>query len=256
MMGSKHIAQVFNKSQKSAADHPKLVKILRKVYNQFEDQDLFLTHFINCLKCALIHGERETAVNLCLDFAAKFATSFEEENEEFDTVCHPFYEGLFDFLLSHHNVRSQAVRFRVCQFINHLLEELSESASINAELFEKIYEAMLERVQDRIASVRVQAVIALQRLQDPSNKDCDVIKVRGNILSTLNILSLNIILVITKALVFHLERDPHPEVRRAVLKALGCNYFTLDFVLDRLRDVKDLVRRQAYIFVSERYGIF
>ncbi len=59
--------------------------------------------------------------------------------------------------------------------------------------------------------------------------------------------------VCIQALVFHLERDPHPEVRRAVLKALGCNYFTLEFVLERLRDVKDLVRRQAYIFISERY---
>ena len=36
---------------------------------------------------------------------------------------------------------------------------------------------MLERIQDRIASVRVQAVIALQRLQDPANKECPVIKV-------------------------------------------------------------------------------
>lgn len=51
---------------------------------------------------------------------------------------------------------------------------------------------------------------------------------------------------------FHLERDPHPEVRRAVLRALGCNYFTLDFVLARLQDVKDTVRSQAYIFISER----
>lgn len=177
MVGNKHIGQIFNKSQESAADHPKLVKLLRKVYDQFEDQDSFLEHFIICLKCALVHGERETTVNLCLDFAAKFATSFEEGNEDSDEVCHPFYEGLFEFLLSHHNVRSQAVRFRVCQFINRLLEELNESASINADLFEKIYDAMLERIQDRIASVRVQAVIALQRLQDPTNKECPVIKV-------------------------------------------------------------------------------
>ena len=60
---------------------------------------------------------------------------------------------------------------------------------------------------------------------------------------------------VSQALVFHLERDPHPEVRRAVLRALGCNYFTLDFVLQRLRDVKDSVRRQAYIFVSERVHV-
>ena len=36
---------------------------------------------------------------------------------------------------------------------------------------------MLERIQDRIACVRVQAVVAMQRLQDPTNKECPVIKV-------------------------------------------------------------------------------
>jgi condensin complex subunit 3 len=180
MVGNKHIEEIFSKSQHSIADHPKLVKNLRKVYDQIEDVDYFYQHFIKCFKCLLIHGERETAVNLCLDFAAKFATSFElgkDPEEEEDAECHPFYEKLFDFLLSHHNVKSQAVRFRVCQFINRMLEELSESACISADLFEKIYDAMLERIQDRIASVRVQAVVALQRLQDPTNKECPVIKV-------------------------------------------------------------------------------
>lgn len=254
MVGNKHIEEIFTKSQHSIADHPKLVKNLRKVYDQIEDVDSFYQHFIKCFKCLLIHGERETAVNLCLDFAAKFATSFELEKdpEEEDGECHPFYEKLFDFLLSHHNVKSQAVRFRVCQFINRMLEELNESACISAELFEKIYDAMLERIQDRIASVRVQAVIALQRLQDPTNKECPVIKVTC-VINVFTSLFKKKCFTLVQALVFHLERDPHPEVRRAVLKALGCNYFTLEFVLVRLRDVKDLVRRQAYIFISERY---
>ena len=167
------------------------------------DSSEFLEYFIDCFKYALIHGERETAVNLSLDFAAKFATTFENENARDDpeAACHPFYEGLFEFLLANHNVKGVAVRFRVCQFINRLLEELSESASINADLFEKIYDAvsfpgssfnfitfnmlinfdlafqMLERIQDRIACVRVQAVVAMQRLQDPTNKECPVIKV-------------------------------------------------------------------------------
>ena len=173
----KGIGLMFNRSQESAADHPKLVKTLKKVYNQCEDPNEFLHHFLECLKLTLIHGERETSVNLSLDFAAKFVTSFENGNEDPDAVCHPFYEGVFDFLLKNHNAKNQAVRFRVCQFINRLLDELSETASINAELFEKIYDTMLERIQDRIASVRVQAVVALQRLQDPTNKECPVIKV-------------------------------------------------------------------------------
>lgn len=192
--------QVFNRSQQSAADHPKLIKLLKAEYEK-SDSSEFLEYFIECFKYALIHGERETAVNLCLDFAAKFATTFENENARDDpeAACHPFYEGLFEFLLANHNVKGVAVRFRVCQFINRLLEELSESASINADLFEKIYDAvrpytlfifkflnidqllscfqMLERIQDRIACVRVQAVVAMQRLQDPTNKECPVIKV-------------------------------------------------------------------------------
>merc|ERR1740128_178700 len=192
-----------------------------------------MQHFLECFKLVLIHGQRENSINLCLDFIAKFAASYEVGNEDPDESGHPFYEGLFDFLLVNHNVKSQSVRFRVCQFINRLLDQHSESASINGDLFDRIYEAMVERVQDRIASVRVQAVIALQRLQDPTNKECPVIK----------------------ALVFHLERDPHPEVRRAVLRALGCNYFTLNFVLERLQDVNDTVRSQAYTFISERVHV-
>ena len=54
-------------------------------------------------------------------------------------------------------------------------------------------------------------------------------------------------------MLFHLERDPHPEVRKAALKAIGCSYYTLTFVLSRLRDVKESVRRQTYIFISERF---
>ena len=50
--------------------------------------------------------------------------------------------------------------------------------SVNGALNNLIlYFLMLDRIQDRIASVRVQAIIALQRLQDPTNKECPVIKV-------------------------------------------------------------------------------
>lgn len=184
---AKNIGGIFSKSQLSAADHNKFIKHLKKIYDAEEDNDEFLSNFIDCLKVALVHGERENSVNLVLDFAAKFAASFEVGNENPEDSCHPFYEGLFDFLLNNHNVKSQAVRFRVCQFINRLLDELNESASINSDLFDRIYEAMLERVQDRIASVRVQAVIALQRLQDPTNKDCPVIKVKNLILLAIGI---------------------------------------------------------------------
>ena len=42
----------------------------------------------------------------------------------------------------------------------------------------RLYYGMLERLQDRVADIRAQAVTALQRLQDPKNEDCPIIKVK------------------------------------------------------------------------------
>lgn len=53
---------------------------------------------------------------------------------------------------------------------------MGEEAVIDDELYSNIYDTMLHRLQDKIPSVRVQAVLALARLQDPRNKECPVIK--------------------------------------------------------------------------------
>ena len=49
-------------------------------------------------------------------------------------------------------------------------------AEIDEELFDKIYSCMLERLKDKVPSVRVQAVHTLNRLQDPADPECPVIK--------------------------------------------------------------------------------
>lgn len=67
-----------------------------------------------------------------------------------------------------------AVRFRVCQLIYKLLVNLPENAQIDDDLFDKIHDAMLLRVTDRVPNVRIQAVLALARLQDPSDPNCPV----------------------------------------------------------------------------------
>lgn len=53
---------------------------------------------------------------------------------------------------------------------------MGEEAVIDDELYSNIYDTMLHRLQDKVPSVRVQAVLALARLQDPRNKECPVIK--------------------------------------------------------------------------------
>ena len=67
-------------------------------------------------------------------------------------------------------------RLRVCQLLNKLLKYMGEDACIDDELYNKIYDGMLERLKDKVAEIRSQAVTALQRLQDPKDDQCPIIK--------------------------------------------------------------------------------
>lgn len=82
--------------------------------------------------------------------------------------------GFFFSFFQSHVANSMAVRFRVCQLIYKLLVNLPENAQIDDDLFDKIHDAMLIRVTDRVPNVRIQAVLALARLQDPSDESCPV----------------------------------------------------------------------------------
>ena len=53
--------------------------------------------------------------------------------------------------------------------INWLLKNLGLHAEIDEVLYKKIHDNMMERMQDKVAEIRAQAVTALQRLQVCSN---------------------------------------------------------------------------------------
>ena len=62
-------------------------------------------------------------------------------------------------------VEGSQARLRICMMLNHLLKLMGEDASIDDDLYQKIFDNMLERLKDRVAEIRSQAVTALQRLQ-------------------------------------------------------------------------------------------
>lgn len=81
--------------------------------------------------------------------------------------------------------------------LNKLLNSLGEDAQIDDELYNRIYQSMLQRLKDKCPMVRIQAVTALARLQDPEDAECPVIT--GLVLCHINI-----------QLTF-VERDPPPK---------------------------------------------
>ncbi|GFG28408.1 hypothetical protein Cfor_11336 [Coptotermes formosanus] len=225
---------LFYNSQFNTTSHEKLLKKLKQEFAKLP-LEKFFEDYVSCLKTLFLIGEKHGTVERALDFAAKFCVSLydNQENEEDedgdDEDMPPFVKKVFDFLLEIHQTRNQNIRFRVCQFINKILSSLGEEASLDDNMCNRICTNMLERLQDKVPAVRAQAVMALQRLQDPTNQDCPVIK----------------------AFLFHLGADPSVAVRRSVLSCIGLSNITLPHILERTRDVKDTVRRHAYVVLTK-----
>ncbi|KAG1674342.1 Condensin complex subunit 3 [Nymphon striatum] len=226
--------EIFIRCQDGQQAHLKLVKTLRKVYDEADFKE-FTSQFGHLLRYPLVVSERAIAVERTLNFIAKFASSFESVAEEstHEDDTDPFLDWLFRYLLKIHDVDNRTVRFRVCQLINKLLNNMTENAQIDDDLYNVIFDNILERLSDKVPAIRVQAVFAMSRLQDPSNKDC----------------------VVINAYLFHLNNDPNTNVRKAVISCIAASSQTMPHILERCRDVQDSVRRAAYMFLSAKVHI-
>ncbi|CAK6972201.1 condensin complex subunit 3 [Scomber scombrus] len=238
------IKEAFQRAQKGHNNKAKLVASLKSRYNKLEDKTLFHEEFVHYLKYAMIVYKREPTVENVIEFVGKFATSFQsppkteeeeqqQEEEEEEEEDHPFLSFIFNFLLESHKASSHAVRFRVCQLINKLLGSMAENAQIDDDLFDRIHQAMLVRVTDKFPNVRIQAALAMTRLQQPMDPDCPTIN----------------------AYMLILENDSNAEVRRAVLSCIAMSPRTLPKVLKRTRDIKENVRKLAFQVLAEKVHI-
>ncbi|KAL6058486.1 hypothetical protein STEG23_023502 [Scotinomys teguina] len=223
------VKEAFRLAQQPHQNQAKLVVALSRTYSSMDDKTAFQDQFVHCLKYAMVVYKREPAVERVIDFVAKFVTSFHQTDQEEEEEDGGILNYLSSFLLKSHEANSSAVRFRVCQLINKLLGSMPENAQIDDDLFDKISEAMLIRLKDKIPNVRIQAVLALSRLQDPKD-DCPVVD----------------------AYVTLIENDSNPEVRRAVLSCIAPSAKTLSKIVGRTKDVKEAVRKLTYQVLAEK----
>ncbi|KAF7389917.1 hypothetical protein HZH68_011774 [Vespula germanica] len=220
---------IFYNVQINKTCHKRYIKRLTNINQQY-DLESFLKEFISCLKIPLSMSQNHISIDNTLHFAAKYAvSSYASSNSELCEPMSPFLERLFEFVLKHHDAKDSSVRFRICHFLNMLLNSMGENAFIDDALCDKITVNMMDRLLDKSHKVRAQAIFALHRLQDPSDENCPVIKMY----------------------IFHLSKDPKVEVRKAVLSCMAKNQKTLHAALKRIRDVSDIVRKMAYDFISK-----
>lgn len=102
--------------------------------------------------------------------------------------------------------------------------------SIKAEIDETIMDSVVERmlgtfIKDVSPVVRQNAIMALQRLQDPENPEDNV----------------------TKNYIQHMESDPIAKVRQAAITAIAKKLPVFAHILERLNDNDEKVRRHTYL---------
>ena len=135
------IAHVFDRCQRSFTYHGRGLKELACL--KTEDPEAFELQFVGQLRKLLICFTREPAVERLRNFVVRFLTCTEQENSEpnqkeqeccEDSETDDFSQTLFlsvlRFMLKHINGKSKAIRFRCCQLIAGLLQNLPEGAEI------------------------------------------------------------------------------------------------------------------------------
>uniref|UniRef100_A0A0A9WEY1 Condensin complex subunit 3 n=1 Tax=Lygus hesperus TaxID=30085 RepID=A0A0A9WEY1_LYGHE len=211
---------IFNGAQQDANSHHRLRKELAEIYQPNPTAD-FIMEFMQSLSCCLFVQEKHPNVERALDFAAVFLAQHYQDMEE-------VLVAVFEFIFKNHSCKTQAVRFRCCEFMNRLLHNMDDQAVLYDDVYEKIASTMLERLQDKVPTIRAQAVMALQRLQVPTDSNCPIMK----------------------AFLFHMERDPSPDVRARVVKHVAVTPRVLPILFERIYDVKSTVRKEAFKALS------
>uniref|UniRef100_UPI00358FB5A9 condensin complex subunit 3 isoform X2 n=1 Tax=Myxine glutinosa TaxID=7769 RepID=UPI00358FB5A9 len=225
------LVQTFKRASVGDLEHERLAVELASTYAQTENQKAFGVEFVRLLKFALVVYKREPEVERIIDFAARFAASFNTDDDEHDCLDN-FFTFFVDFLLKNHDAQNKAVRFRICHLVRRLFAQLGDKAVLD-EVLDGLCDIMLERLCDRVSTVRQQAALALTHLQDPVDPNCPV----------------------TAGFMHLLERDPYPEVRRAVLLSLSPSLRSLPYMLGRTRDVHESVRKAAYEVLAKTVHI-
>lgn len=237
------VRSIFEEAQRGLQHSKKLLTELKKLHDN-STQDEFQESFLLHLKHAMVVFNRESTVERVIEFAAKYVTLKEHRavaiqkggqhsDDEEDDASNIFLDLIFGVLLDSHDAKDKAVRFRVCQLVNKILNNLDDDAVIDDKLADRIFETMLTRLHDKIPAVRVQAVAAVSRLQDPGDTECPVISTYLSLMST----------------------DSSAEVRRAVLLNIAISAQTLEAIIGRTQDVTESVRKLAYRILAEKVNI-
>eukprot|EP00762_Andalucia_godoyi_P000226 ANDGO_02430.mRNA.1 Condensin complex subunit 3 len=221
VMGS--LAEVFNRVQESSATHGKSVKDVLSVRASFKDNGQFrkvLLEFFNRILATETTGAT-------MDRLQKFCFMLISKLDSED------YEEFLAYFIQKSGSKEKVVRFRACQMVAGVLDNLGLEVEIGEELWEKLQDMLKLRLYDKVPGVRAAAIHAAARLQNPADDGCPIMAM----------------------LIDLMQRDNAKEVRKAALYRVCISSKSLSAILERTRDKSDDVRKAVYAVVRSNIRV-
>ncbi|KAG8972407.1 hypothetical protein FRC05_010118 [Tulasnella sp. 425] len=234
------IAPIFQQAQLSLANHRKNVVSLHKLHEQaaqitqtlgkgkgiqLTGEAAFSKAFISMVNRILPIKKGVSQADKSIKFVAAFVRYTSEkaaeekqkdgETDEEDTTASRFVALLVKHLLRGFQAKDKNVRLRVLQCVAEMISSVGE---MDEDLYLALRSALLERIRDKEVPVRVQAVIALAKLQGDNPEEME-------------------------------EEEQSVDVRRAALLNIAASKTTLDAILSRTRDQDTTIRKILYSHV-------
>ncbi|KAF8163123.1 nuclear condensing complex subunit [Crassisporium funariophilum] len=254
-----NISRIFQQAQDSSTNHQKNYVALHKIHAQLAQhteslqkgklfkmigERMFEDTFLSLLMQALSLKKGMRTADCIVKFVAGY-TKFvnekaaedrnldEDEDDDNPTTASRFTARLLKHLLKGFVAKDKNVRFRVLQSVAEMISHLGE---IDEDIYASLRTALIERVSDKEATVRYQAVISLSKLCGSEN--LSELEEGESIL---------------EILIDTLAHDPSPEVRKAVLVNFPVTVETLPAILDRTRDTDAIIRKVVYNAVLAKH---
>ncbi|RKF59134.1 Condensin complex subunit 3 [Erysiphe neolycopersici] len=264
------ITAIFSDAQRNLVGHRKLVIKIRRIqeaccyevengkkdFYQAEgfDEEQFKNEFVRCILRILPVKKIESVGDRVIRFVGLFLRLAHENDSKIErqnidsgkqvsgTPNSRLISYLMDIILPLLAAKDKSVRYRSTQLISHIINSLN---TIDDDLFQRLQQGLQQRIYDKEAIVRAQAVLGLSRLAandiDIDLNDCDSENDdEGSIQKLCGVL----------------QNDPSADVRRFLLTNMPILPNTLPFLLERARDQDQNTRRALYSRLLPALGDF
>ncbi|KAI0030500.1 nuclear condensing complex subunits [Vararia minispora EC-137] len=249
------IAQIFSQVSQSKASWTKNTVALYKLHMEASEQTeestsapgkirivgerAFETVFVDMLNRIVSArkgpGQAEKTVlfiglyteHLMMKDAETRETNETDDDDEDGTTASRFINRIIRHLTKGFGAKDKNVRYRCLQLIATMISHLT---SLEPELYDELREGLLERINDKEASVRAQAATILAKLcgaEDLDDLDPDDRPANEILLDML-------------------AHDASGEVRRAILVNIRLDGDSLSAILQRMRDVEPATRKLVF----------